>query len=445
MAYLSLDIKGVTLFDKKTIRDIDLSGKRVLLRADYNVPVQNGIISDDYRIKRSLQTLRYILEQPGTSIVIISHLGRPAGPQDMQFSLKPVAEHLSKLLGKKVDFASDCVGQETTQMANNLLPGGVLLCENLRFHPEEEKNTPEFAKQIAETSCAEVFVQDGFGVVHRAHASTDAITKFLPSVAGLLLAEEVETIAKVMDNPEHPLIAVIGGVKISDKIEVLDRLMDIADCVAVTGAMANNFLLAQGTKVGKSIVEIEAVGTAEEILHKAHEVEKRRPFSFLVPADVVVSTKMDGTAGTRIVDLSSHSISDIESYPKLPRPTAYTVEPDEMILDIGPLSALHIAGVIKFCKTVIWNGPCGVTEVKGLAGAQNPFAHGTQIIADAMIGQSTKDKNRPYSLVGGGDTAAYVESQGLIDDFNFVSTGGGASLELMSGHQLPGVEALQDK
>jgi len=267
----------------------------------------------------------------------------------------------------------------------------------------------------------------------------------LPAVAGLLLADEIEPITKVMEQPQRPLAAVIGGAKISDKVEVLNRLIDVADCIAVTGAMANNFLLAQGVKVGKSLVESDVTGTAQEILHRARETEKNRPFSFLIPADVVVSTKMDGTAATRIVDLSSHSIADIESYPKLPRPTAYTVEPDEMILDIGPLSALHIAGVIKFCKTVIWNGPCGVTEVKGLAGAQNPFAHGTKIIADAIIGESNQDKNKPYSLVGGGDTAAYVESQGLVEDFNFVSTGGGATLELMSGHKLPGVEVLQDK
>src|SRR5581483_2542521 len=228
----------------------------------------------------------------------------------------------------------------------------------------------------------------------------------LPAVAGLLLSDEIETITRVMSDPGHPLVAVVGGAKISDKIEVLNRFMDIADCLAVAGAMANNFLMAQGVKVGKSLVEPETMDQAHEILQRASEVERQRPFTFLVPADVVVSTKMDGTAPTRIVDLSSHSIADIESYPKLPRPTAYTVEPDEMILDIGPLSALHIAGVIKFSQTVIWNGPCGVTEVKGMAGAQNPFAHGTKIIADDMAGMNNKDKNKPYSLVGGGDTAA---------------------------------------
>jgi len=433
------------LFNKKTIKDIELNGQRVLLRADYNVPVENGRITDDYRMKRSLPTLRFILDQPGTSIVIISHLGRPKGPEDKDLSLKPVAEHLSKLLDKEVGFVGDCIGEEAKRAADSLQAGGILMFENVRFHPEEEKNDPAFAKQLADAAGAQLFVQDGFGVVHRAHASTEAIAKCLPAVAGLLLADEIETITKVMEQPQRPLVAVIGGAKISDKIEVLNRLIDVADCIAVTGAMANNFLLAQGVKVGKSLVESDVTGTAQEILHRARETEKNRPFSFLIPADVVVSTKMDGTAATRIVDLSSHSIADIESYPKLPRPTAYTVEPDEMILDIGPLSALHIAGVIKFCKTVIWNGPCGVTEVKGMAGAQNPFAHGTKIIADAMIGESNQDKNKPYSLVGGGDTAAYVESQGLVEDFNFVSTGGGASLELMSGHKLPGVEVLQDK
>lgn len=433
------------MFNKKTVKDIDLKGKRVLLRADYNVPVNDGIISDDYRIKQSLPTIKYILGQPGSSLVIVSHLGRPKSPDDKEFSLKPVAVHLAKLLGKEVKLAPDCIGDETKKMAAGLKPGQILLFENVRFHPQEEKNDPAFARAIFEASGAEVFVQDGFGVVHRAHATTDAITKLLPSVAGLLLAAEVEAITSVMEKPEHPLVAVIGGAKISDKIDFLNRLIDLADCVAVAGAMANDFLLAQGVKVGKSLVDPGVMDTAREVLQRAHTVALKRPFSFLVPVDVVVSSKMDGTAPTRVVDLSSHSLADIEAYPKTPKPPAYTVGADEMILDIGPLSASRIAGVMVFAKTVIWNGPCGVTEVKGLAGAPNPYAHGTKLVVDAMIGSGSKDKNKPFSLVGGGDTAAYVETEGLLDDFNHVSTGGGASLDLMSGYKLPGVEALLNK
>jgi len=433
------------MFNKKTVKDIDLKGKRVLLRADYNVPVNDSIISDNYRIKQSLPTIKYILGQPGSSLVIVSHLGRPKSPDDKEFSLKPVATHLAKLLGKEVKLAPDCIGDETKKMAAGLKPGQILLFENVRFHPQEEKNDPAFARAIFEASGAEVFVQDGFGVVHRAHATTDAITKLLPSVAGLLLAAEVEAITSVMEKPEHPLVAVIGGAKISDKIDFLNRLIDLADCVAVAGAMANDFLLAQGVKVGKSLVDPGVMDTAREVLQRAHTVALKRPFSFLVPVDVVVSSKMDGTAPTRVVDLSSHSLADIEAYPKTPKPPAYTVGADEMILDIGPLSASRIAGVMVFAKTVIWNGPCGVTEVKGLAGAPNPYAHGTKLVVDAMIGSGSKDKNKPFSLVGGGDTAAYVETEGLLDDFNHVSTGGGASLDLMSGYKLPGVEALLNK
>ena len=433
------------MFNKKTVKDIDLKGKRVLLRADYNVQVNDSIISDNYRIKQSLPTIKYILGQPGSSLVIVSHLGRPKSPDDKEFSLKPVATHLAKLLGKEVKLAPDCIGDETKKMAAGLKPGQILLFENVRFHPQEEKNDPAFARAIFEASGAEVFVQDGFGVVHRAHATTDAITKLLPSVAGLLLAAEVEAITSVMEKPEHPLVAVIGGAKISDKIDFLNRLIDLADCVAVAGAMANDFLLAQGVKVGKSLVDPGVMDTAREVLQRAHTVALKRPFSFLVPVDVVVSSKMDGTAPTRVVDLSSHSLADIEAYPKTPKPPAYTVGADEMILDIGPLSASRIAGVMVFAKTVIWNGPCGVTEVKGLAGAPNPYAHGTKLVVDAMIGSGSKDKNKPFSLVGGGDTAAYVETEGLLDDFNHVSTGGGASLDLMSGYKLPGVEALLNK
>ncbi|MBI5906961.1 phosphoglycerate kinase [Candidatus Saccharibacteria bacterium] len=414
------------------------------MRADYNVPVKDGVISDDYRIKQSLPTIQYILEQEGTSLVITSHLGRPDGKVDQGFSLAPVAKRLAELLAKPVTFAGDCVGEQAKKAAEQLKPGGILLLENVRFHPEEEKNDSEFAKAIVAATGAKVFVQDGFGVVHRAHATTDAITKLLPSVAGLLLLKEVETITKAMEQPEHPLVAVVGGAKISDKIDILRRLIAIADCVAVVGAMANNFLKAEDVNIGKSIYEPEVLDTTRDILETARKTEASRQFNFLVPVDAVVSKAMDGSATTREVDLTSHSLSDIEAYPKIPPPSAYTVAPDELILDIGPITAAYIGGAIKASKTVIWNGTCGVTETKGIAGAHDPFAHGTRIVVDAMIGASRHHQG-PFTLVGGGDTVGYVEAQGLVGDFSHVSTGGGASLDLMSGKALPGVEALADK
>ena len=430
---------------KKTVRDIDLQNKRVLLRADYNVPVQNGVITDDYRIKQSLPTVKYILEQPGTSLVIISHMGRPKGPQDKENSLEPAAEALSELLGKPVRFIPDCVGDAVKQAAGNLKAGEVLLLENLRFHPEEEANSSDFSKTIIEATRAQVFVQDGFGVVHRAHASTDAIAKLIPSVAGLLLEKEADAITKVMQEPAKPLITIVGGAKITDKIDILNRFIDIADCVAVGGAMANNFLAAEGLKIGKSLVEPEAYDMAREVMEKARKAETERPFSFLVPVDVVVSTKMDGTAPTQVVDLSNHALADIEAYPKKPEPSAFEISGDKMILDIGPVSAAIIAGAIKLGKTVIWNGAMGVTETKGLAGTHNPFAHGTKVIVEAMIGTNPPHQNRPFTLIGGGDTVGYIEEQGLVEEFGHVSTGGGASLELMAGRSLPGIEVLADK
>jgi phosphoglycerate kinase len=261
----------------------------------------------------------------------------------------------------------------------------------------------------------------------------------------LLLEAEVTNIEQVIKDPAHPLVSVIGGAKISDKIEVLDKLIEISDCVAVVGAMANDFLLAQGYRVGKSKVERGVLDTTRDTLEKAKKEEKKRKFSFMVPVDAVVSTNVDGTASTRIVDITSNDIADIEAYPKMPRTAAYTVKADELILDIGPASAAGIAGAIRLASTVIWNGTCGVTETKGIAAARAPFAHGTKTIVEAMTGTVNNRKNRPFTLVGGGDTVSYVEQEGLTEDFGFVSTGGGASLELIAGHKLPGIESLQTK
>lgn len=432
-------------FNKKTVKDINLDNKRVLLRADYNVPVEGGKIADDYRMRQSLPTIKYILEQPGSRLVIISHLGRPKSANDKACSLKPVAKHLEELLGRRVQFAGDCIGDEAKTAARQLGEHEILLLENVRFHPEEKKNDAGFAKAIVEATGAEVFVQDGFGVVHRAHASTEGVTHLLPSVAGLLLASEVETITQVIKQPARPLVSVVGGAKISDKIEVLNKLIGISDCVAVVGAMANDFLLAEKIKIGKSLAEPAVLDTTCDILERARREEKKRNFSLLLPVDVVASTKTDGTAPTRLIDVFGNNLADILAYPKLPGPASYTIGADEMILDIGPASAAMIAGAVKLAGTVIWNGAAGMTETHGIAGAHDPFAHGTHTIMEAMIGTSNRHANKPFTLVGGGDTVSYVEEQGLTEDFSFVSTGGGATLELISGHKLPGVEALLDK
>ncbi len=432
-------------FNKKTVKDVDLTGRRVLLRADYNVPDIAGKITDDFRLKQSVPTIEYILKQKPKALIIISHLGRPTNPFDRACSLAPVARHLGHLLDKRVHFVYDCVGDEVKEAANRLRAGDILLLENLRFHAGEEKNDPQFAKNIVEATGAEIFVQDGFGVVHRAHASTSAITKLLPSVAGLLLAKEVKTITKVIKTPERPLLAVVGGVKISDKIDVLERFINLVDCLAVGGAIANNFLKIAGYPIGKSIYDEADLDIAEEILNKAKAKSKKQAFTFFVPMDVVVSRPADGKAPTRIVDLASHALADIEAYPKIPRYDFYTVDREEAILDIGPMSAARMVGIIDMARTVIWNGTLGKAEVEGLAAAAAPFAHGSRLVAEAIIGPHNNHPARAYSLVGGGDTVGYLEAERLINDFSFVSTGGGAMLDLIAGKKMPGIEVLADK
>ena len=427
------------MFTKQTIRDVQLKGKTVLLRADYNVPLQNGKITNDYRIKQSLPTIQYILDQ-GATLIICSHLGRPAGPKDLANSLFPVAKRLQQILNRDVAFATDCVGEPARKAAKGLQKGQVLLLENLRFHKEEEANDDAFAKQLA--SLADVFVQDGFGVVHRAHASTAAVTKYLPSVAGLLLEKEVDTITKVMEQPKRPLMAIVGGAKIADKIEILHRFIEIADFIAVGGAMANTFLAAKGVNIADSLYNKADLPVARDLLRKAGLQAKQRPFVFVVPYDGVVASRIDSAAPTRIVDWSAHVIADIESYPRLAPVSARQLHGHEKILDIGPFSGSFIAGGIQLSNTVIWNGTMGVTETASLRGPVGPFAHGTQLVIDALLGEFG---HKPFTVVGGGDTVGYVESRGLVKSFGHVSTGGGASLELMGGKKLPGVEALLPK
>jgi phosphoglycerate kinase len=427
------------MFTKQTIRDIDVKGKRVLLRADYNVPLEDGVITDDYRIKQSLPTVRYLLDH-GAALIICSHLGRPSGPNDAANSLRPVAKRLSELADRHVAFAEDCVGDAAKAAANKLLPGNILLLENLRFHPEEEQNNDAFATQLA--SLADVFVQDGFGVVHRAHASTEAITHHLPSVAGLLLEKEVDTITNSMQSPERPLAAIVGGAKIADKIDILHKFIELADFVAIGGAMANTFLAASGIDVAESLVDKAELSVARDIMHRAEIEARERDFTFAIPRDGVVASKIDKLAPTRIVDWGAHITADIEAYPKRVPASAGHVHAHEKILDIGPFSGAFIAGALQLANTVIWNGTMGVTETAGVQGPVGPYAHGTELIVDAMLGQFGP---RPFSLVGGGDTVGYVESRGLVEAFDHVSTGGGASLELMAGRTLPGVAALLDK
>lgn len=428
------------MFTKKTIRDIDLNGKTVLMRADYNVPIENAKITDDYRIEQSLPTIRFLLEK-GVRLIICSHLGRPEGKPNAAESLFPVAKRLGELLGGTiVTFASNCIGPEAEKATKALQPGHVLLLENLRFHREEEADDEGFARQLA--SLAEVFVQDGFAVVHRKHASTDAITRFLPAVAGFLLEKEVDTITEVMQNPKRPLMAVIGGAKISDKIDIIHKFIEIADIVAIGGAMANTFLAAKGIRVAKSLVETDDFEVARDILRKAEDKAKQTHFVFYLPQDGVVAHKIDKALPTRIVDWSAHIIADIENYPKRPPHEASQIKDDEMILDIGPFSGSFIAGAMQLANTVIWNGAMGVTETAGLQGPIGPYAHGTELVVESILGQFG---HRPFSLVGGGDTVGFVEQRGLVQAFDHVSTGGGASLELMAGRSLPGVDALQNK
>jgi phosphoglycerate kinase len=430
------------MFHKKTLHEFSLDGKHVLLRADYNVPLTaSGEVASDFRITQSIPTIK-ALQDKGCKIVICSHLGRPKGPEDKQFSLKPVAKKLSKILGQPVLFASDCIGEEVKTVTKNLKSGEILLLENLRFYSEEEQNDAEFAKNLVAASNAEVFVQDGFGVVHRAHASTDAVARLIPAVSGLLLEKEVDTITNIMDNPKRPLMAIIGGAKIADKIDIINKFIEKADIVAVGGAMANTFLKAQGVEVGESLVDAGELDMAHDIMNKARSEAKKRDFVFYLPQDGVVASEISSKAKLRIVDWDARVVAEIESYPANPKKEAGIVEKHEKILDIGPFSGAFIAGAIQLVDTVVWNGTMGVTEISALHGPIGPFAHGTETVIEALVGEYG---HKPFTVLGGGDTTGYIEQRGMTDMFDHVSTGGGASLELMSGKDLPGVSVLWDK
>jgi len=391
----------------KTAAGVDLRGKRVLLRADLNVPAKDGKVTDATRLERIVPGLEDLAER-GARIIVISHFGRPKGGSDPQYSLKPVAAKLGELLGKPVAFATDCIGEPAAKVVAALNDGEIAVLENLRFHAGEEKDDPAFARELAKHG--DVFVGDAFSTAHRAHASTDAITRLLPSYAGPLLMEEVDALRSVVDRPVRPTAAVIGGAKVSTKIPVLTNLAGKVDKLIIGGGMANTFYLAQGVNIGKSLAEPDFTKTALEIMHAA----KEQSCEVVLPADVVVAAKFEAGAPLRVV-------------PVLETPS------DEMILDVGPKAVAHYTDVIGRCKTLLWNGPLGAFEIA-------PFGEGTFALARAAAELTTAGKL--ISVAGGGDTVAALNAAGVTDQFSYVSTAGGAFLEWLEGRELPGIVAL---
>lgn len=391
------------MFEKKTVKDIDVKHKKVLMRVDFNVPVKEGVVGDDTRIRAAIPTIQYLLDE-GAAVILTSHLGRPKGKVMPEFSLQPVAEHLAQLLGKPVAFADDCLGESASTAADALIPGQVLLLENTRFYAGEEKNDPEMAKQLA--SLADVFVNDAFGTAHRAHASTEGVANYLPAVAGFLLEKEIKYLGQAIDNPERPFVAILGGAKVSDKIGVIKNLLQKADTILIGGGMANTFFKAQYMTMGDSLVEEDVLDTAKEILAIGGEKIK-------LPLDVVVADAFAEDANAKVMQTGD-------------------VEVGWRILDIGPETVKQYSEVIKNAGTVIWNGPMGVFEFK-------KFASGTFGIAQAVADSGC------VSVIGGGESVAAIQESGLAEKITHISTGGGASLEMLEGLTLPGVAALQDK
>ena len=393
--------------NKKTVRDVNVKGKRVFGRVDYNVPMDKaGQITDDTRVRATLPTLQYLLDH-GASLILAAHLGRPKGGPAAEFSLRPVANHLSALLGREVQFAADCVGPAAESAAASLKPGEVLMLENLRFHPEEEKNVPSFAQGLAKL--ADIAVNDAFGVSHRAHASVEGITKFVPTVAGFLMEKELDFLGRAVTNPERPYAAIIGGAKVSDKIGVIANLLTKVDVLLIGGGMANTFFAAQGHAVGKSLVEPDKIPLAKDLIEQA----QKDGVKLLLPSDVIVADKFAADAACRAV-------------------TVDAIGPEEMALDIGPTTSAAFAAALATAKTIVWNGPMGVFEM-------DAFAKGTEAVARAVAA------SHAVSIVGGGDSVAALEKVGLANSITHISTGGGASLEFLEGKNLPGVAALADK
>lgn len=392
--------------NKKTIRDIDVKGKKVLVRVDFNVPLKEGEITDETRITAALPTIKELLSG-GAAVILCSHLGRPKGEFKPEFSLAPVAKRLSELLPCKVEFATDVIGADAKAKAAALAPGEVLLLENVRYHKEEEKNDPEFARELA--SMAELYVNDAFGAAHRAHASTAGVAAYLPAVSGLLMAKELDFLGGAVENPQRPFVAIIGGAKVSDKIGVIQNLLDKVDTLLIGGGMAYTFFKAQGKEIGTSICEDDKVALAAELL----EYARKRGIAMTLPIDNIVADKFDANANSRIVP-------------------ADDIPEGWMGLDIGPSTRAMYAGVIKKAKTVVWNGPMGVFEMEAFAG-------GTKAIAQAVA------DSEALSVIGGGDSVAAIKQMGFASKVSHISTGGGASLEFLEGKVLPGVDCLMDK
>jgi phosphoglycerate kinase len=391
------------MFNKKTIKDVDFNGKRVLVRVDFNVPVKDGQVGDDTRIRAALPTLQYLMDH-GASLVLCSHLGRPKGEPKPEFSLRPVAAYLSDLIGKPVAFADDCIGPAARKAAEALKPGEVLLLENTRFHAGETKNDPEMSRQLA--SLADLYVNDAFGSAHRAHASTEGVAHILPGVAGFLMEKEIQYLGQAIADPKHPFIAILGGAKISDKIGVIRNLLSKADQVLIGGGMANTFFKAQGYPVGESLVEEEALETARQLVRDGSK-------HLRLPVDIVIADKFEADAERKVMAMG-------------PVPDGWR------ILDIGPETVAAYKKAVMGAGTVVWNGPMGVFEFPR-------FAEGTVGVAKAVA------ESGATSIIGGGDSVAAVKQAGLADKITHISTGGGASLEMLEGITLPGVAALQDK
>lgn len=395
------------MFAKKTVKDIDVRGKRVLVRVDFNVPLADGSVTDDTRVRAALPTLRYLVDH-GARVIVMSHLGRPKGEPDPQYSLRPVRRVLQRLLGRNVAFVEDIVGAEATEAVGRMVDGEVLMLENLRFHPGEKANDPAFAGELA--ALADIYVNDAFGAAHRAHASTVGIAAKLPAVAGLLLSREVETLTSMLADPDRPFVAILGGSKVSDKIGVIDRLLECVDALVVGGGMCFTFLVAKGVEVGNSLVEKEWIEPAKRMLDKAAE----RGVDLLLPVDFIVAEQIVEDAETTIVGREE-------------------IPAGMMGLDIGPTSVELFKGTVSGARTIFWNGPMGVFEM-------TPFETGTREVAMAVA-----RNNRAVSVVGGGDSVAALKKFDLEERVTFVSTGGGASMMLLEGSPLPGVEALADK
>jgi phosphoglycerate kinase len=398
------------VFQKKTVRDIDPAGRRVLVRVDFNVPLKGGEVADDTRIVAALPTLRYLI-QMRARLVLMSHLGRPDGSVQPRYSLKPVAARLERLLRQPIGFASDCVGPEAESLAAGLGEGGVLLLENLRFHPEEEANDAGFARRLA--ALGDCYVNDAFGTAHRAHASTEAVARILkPAVAGFLMQRELDYLGRALAEPGRPFVAILGGAKISGKIDVLRALLEKVDRLLIGGAMMFTFLRAQGHATGRSLVEEDRIEMARDVLARA----KERGVTLVLPSDCMASRAADGSAPARVAAVES-------------------LAPDEMGVDIGPRSVDAFEEALRDARTVLWNGPMGIFEVEA-------FAAGTRAVAKALADAGERGV---VTIVGGGDSVAAIQQAELADRITHVSTGGGASLEFLEGKTLPGVAALDDR